>query len=330
MIIEKRERLFGYGWHGMIPPQFLLANRRFRGVVLDPPNFNPGSWRGAGNVLIDYDTQEFWLTTRPRNATNRGYAFEVYRSHDGEDFKLVASLDKGTVGSMADLPMKSIEGQQLLRDPSTGRYHLYLAVDIGPGWDTLLLTADDPAGPWSAHGIVIRRGKGYDSREARDAVIDIVDGRYFALYKANDGTKVGVGFATSNDGLNWSKHGVFKLDEELPYILLCGNICTGSMGPVFVGFKTTTRVKGAAVTNTFAAYMIDYRNMKLEPLFSGLWTPLSPYERKDYPVHSYIDTVYDPFKGRVLIYVEAIDPVHSKEVGLNLEVNRLILYEVPL
>jgi hypothetical protein len=37
--------------------------------------------------------------------------------------------------------------------------------------------------------------------------------------------------------------------------------------------------------------------------------------------------VPDPLRDRILIYVEAIDP---SGIGLNKEIDRLILYEVPL
>jgi len=51
------------------------------------------------------------------------------------------------------------------------------------------------------------------------------------------------------------------------------------------------------------------------------------YERSDYPVHSYCDVVPDPLQERTLIYVEAVDP---SGIGLDKEVDRLLLYEVPL
>jgi len=101
----------------------------------------------------------------------------------------------------------------------------------------------------------------------------------------------------------------------------------GSLGPVFIGLENKVRVKGAAVTDIFVAYTLDHRNLNLERLFAARWEPLSPYERKDYPIHSYMDMVYDPFKDRILIYVEAIDP---QDIGLNQEVDRVLLYEVPL
>jgi len=325
------KKFLGYNWHGLLPPQYILSKRIFRKVVFDPPDFNPGSWRGAGKALVDLENKTFWLTTRPRKAHPvRGYAVEIYESRDGENYSLVTSLNKETVGSMADITIQSIEGQQILKDPSTGKYHLYLAVDTSPpGWDTLLLTAEDPRGPWEAHGIALKRGTEYDSREARDATIDIIDGKYFALYKANDGKRVRMALATSGDGINWEKHGLLRLNglEQPSYLLLCGKMFAGSLGPVFMGLENRVVVKGAAVTDTFVAYTLNHRKLNLERIFAARWEPMSPYERKDFPIHSYMDMVYDPFRDRILIYVEAIDP---QDVGLNQEVDRVLLYEVPL
>lgn len=329
MVVKGRD-FPGLDFHGLLSAQYILSNRRFRKIILEPPDFNPGSWRGAGKVLLDTDDGSFWLTTRPRRAHPiRGYAVEIYRSKDGQNFSLESELSKESVGSMAGLKVNSIEGQQLLRDPLTGKYHLYLSVDTPPrGWDTLLLRSDDPAGPWKSEGVVLKRDTGYDSLEARDATIDLIDGRYFAMYKANNGKSVRTALATSRDGVVWEKHGVLKLEgiDQPDYFLLCGKIFPSTRGPVFMGSEGKTVIDSASVTDTFASYTLDYGNLNLERLLSGRWEPLSPYERTDYPIHSYIDMMYDPPGERLLIYIEAIDP---RDIGLNKEVDRVLLYEVP-
>ena len=58
--------------------------------------------------------------------------------------------------------------------------------------------------------------------------------------------------------------------------------------------------------------------MNLEAIFKGEWKPISPYKRKDNPTRGYANIVFDPFRDRVLMYVEAIDPKHTKEVGWQL------------
>jgi len=43
-----------------------------------------------------------------------------------------------------------------------------------------------------------------------------------------------------------------------------------------------------------------------------------------------MSTVFDPAEHRLLLYLEAIDPNLSRGVGLNVTVERLLVYEVPL
>ena len=143
-------------WQGFIPPQYVFANRRFKRVVLDPPDFSPGSWIGAGKAIFNRQTTEFLLTARPRKAEGkaRGFAANVYRSTDGEEFELVTSLSKEAVSQQSGLRIHSTEGTQLLRDPLSGRWHFYLSVDTGSEfvwgglyWQTLLMTASRLQGP---------------------------------------------------------------------------------------------------------------------------------------------------------------------------------------
>jgi len=329
------KKFIGFSWTGFIPPQYLLANKRFRKVVLEPPDYNPGSWQGAGKVLVDYENHEFWLTSRPRRARPvRGYAIQIYRSKNGEDYSLETTITREELKEQTKLNILSIEGQQLLKDPATGKYYLYVSIDIDhppiPGWDTFLLTADDPKGPWTPHGLVLTREYPYEVKEARDSVIDIIDGRYIALYKANNGSRVNVALAVSSDGLKWEKMGILKLNglNQPHYLFISGRIFAGTLHPIFIGFETRHVVRGGGYTGTFVAYYVNLRELDLKTLYKGVWKPESPYERKDYPVHGYCDIVYDPFKERFLIYVEAVDP--NSELGLDYEVDRLILYEVPL
>ncbi|MEM3078778.1 MAG: hypothetical protein QXF21_00490, partial [Thermoproteota archaeon] len=120
------------GWYGLYPPQAIFSKRRFRRVILDPPNFNPGSWCGAGKMWIDEDNGEYWLTSRPREMREmrRGYAVEIYRSRDGENYDIVTWITKEELSEMTKTQILSIENQQLLKDPSTGRYHLYLSLNV--------------------------------------------------------------------------------------------------------------------------------------------------------------------------------------------------------
>jgi len=55
----------GMGWQGLLPASYLLRRRGFKRVVLEPPDYSPGSWRGAGKVLVDAEHGEYLLTCRP-------------------------------------------------------------------------------------------------------------------------------------------------------------------------------------------------------------------------------------------------------------------------
>ena len=330
--MNEQEALVGNSWKGFFPPQRLLYGRRFVGIVLDPPDLKPGSWRGAGDVVYDRGSKRFYLTTRPRKVGVRGFAVEIYSSPDGERFKLENSISKQDLSKMTGFEVRSIEGQQHLLDPSTMRYHLYLSVDDGHGWQTILLTADNPAAKWTYECFVLQRGESYDNREARDSSIDIIDGRYIALYKANESGRVRTALATSEDGFSWKKLGVPTIDgEEQPdYLLLCGSIFAGTSGPIFVGFESREIRNGAALSRWFSAYQIDLRNLNLERIVTGTWSATTPYEKEPFPVHSYVDIVRDPLQPRFLMYVETIDPQFSQDFGVNLEVDRVLLFECPI
>ena len=328
----------------MYPPQALFLRKKFKKVLLDPPNFNPGSWCGAGKLWIDEENKEYWLTSRPREGeTRRGYAAEIYRANDGENYNLVTWISKEELSETIKTKVQSIENQQLLRDPTTGRYHLYLSLDVTQEnlagyenriykskWETFLLTADDPSGPWKPEGFVIRGDKDYDSGEARDCTIDVVDGMYICLYKARkaDTKVVHTALAVSSDGKNWMKLGIPTVDGRYQpdYFLLKGSIHTGSLGPIFIGTKTLDIVNGAGLTKYFVSYVIDYRNLNLESIFITEWKPSSRYEHSQYPIHAYCDVVYDPLSDRWLTWIEAVDPTLSREPGLNTEVDRVLLY----
>ena len=331
-------------WSGLTPPQTVFYWRRFKKVILNPPDFEPGSWCGAGKLWIDVDSEEYWLTSRPRKGPERrGFAVEIYRSTNGENFSLVTWITKEELSEIVGKPVQSIENQQLLLDPSTGLYHLYLSLDIHEEnvagdaskvyegkWETYLMTADDPAGPWSGEGFVLRGDREYDSGEARDCTIDIIDGRYFCLYKARKAgtSRVNMALAVSRDGREWNKLGVVKINGKAQpqYLMMNGSIMAGCTGPIYFGTVTTDVLKGSALTKKFAAYTIDYRNLNLEEIFTAEWTPGSRYEHPTYPLHTYSSVVYDPLRELWMMTVEAVDPLYSAGLGLNLEVDRVLLY----
>ena len=344
-------------WQGIVPPQHIYANRRFRCIALEPPNLDPGSWIGAGKAIFDHQETRFVLTARPRKAEGnvRGFAANIYQSKDGESFELVTSIGKQAVAEISGLAIHSIEGTQLLKDPLSGEWHIYISVDTGSDfvwgglyWETLLLTAPSLEGPWEPKGLVLKNDQAYDANQARDATIDIVDGKWFCLYKAiNKDRQERPALATSSDGVEWNKHGPLTIEGTDQLAVLSGTIFAGTNGPLFMGLErylTDSRTvtadmayadqhrvgHGGGPIPRFVAYNIDYRNMNLERIFYREWEPLSEFEHPKHPLLGYASLVYDPLRNRMLSYVEAIDPVLTKQIGLNETVERLLLYETPL
>jgi len=318
----------------MVDPQSVFRLKKFVGVVLDPPSFDPGSWRGAGDLLIYSINREYWLSCRPRVVGRRGYSLEIWYSTNGNNYTLANFISKEEVSDIAKVEVHSIENTQLIQDPLTGRYHLYISVDVGGRWETFLVVADDPRGSWKPIGFVIRTDKDYDNLEARDCTINIVDGRWIALCKAvkqGDQPHAYTELLISKDGINWVKLGIPTVDgkpqKPLPdAFLLNGDIIPSTYGPMFIG-TVTTFYRNAHVTKYFGAYIIDIRNNNLEEVFITEWRSGSIYEHPEFPIHTYCNVVKDPFTNEWRILIEAIDPRYTKEIGVNTEVDRLIQYK---
>ncbi len=332
----------------------MFRRRRFLGIVLEPPDYAPGSWIGAGKAIQWEETGDIILTARPRIAARkaRGYAANICRSRDGTSFELVHSIHKEEASSLSDLGLHSIEGTQLLRNPNDDRWHLYLSVDTGDdfvwggvNWETLLLTARSLEGPWRSEGIVLRNGNGYDAAQARDATIDIVDGKWLAVYKAKDsGRRERPALATSSDGISFRKAGPLTVDGVDHLGFLSGTIFPGVDAPLFVGLETElsdSREKndvvvyadehgighGGGPPPTFVAYGLHLKQRNLESIFRARWTPLSDYEHREHPLLGYSSLLSLPEKGVIMMYLEAIDPRHTRAIGLNETVERLLVYE---
>lgn len=341
-------------WQGFIPPQKLYAGRSFLGIALDPPNYNPGSWIGAGKALYLEDTGTILLTARPRIAADdaRGYAANIYSSKNGVDFALIGSVTKELAAELSGEKIHSIEGTQLLRDPLTGRWHFFISVDTGAEfawggvkWETLLLTSFNLEGPWRPEGLVLRNDKQYDEHQARDSTIDIVDGRWLCLYKAKDANRdERPALAVSRDGVLWDKKGPLTVDGEDHVCFINGGMFATSSGTMFIGIESRLDDSRSRRTNVvyadefgighgggpparFVAYLLDIRSMNLETVFNTQWQPLSQYEHDEHPLLGYSSTIFDRKNQRFLIYVEALDPELTEAIGINSTVERLLVYE---
>jgi hypothetical protein len=324
-------------------------------VALEPPDYTPGSWIGAGKAWYDADAACFFLTARPRTAAGdvRGFAARIYRSQNGLDFTLVGELLTETVDELADVSVHSIEGTQLLRDPRTGRWYFYLSVDTGDSfvwggvkWETMIFSAHQLSGPWSYEGFALRNGPDYDAHQSRDSSIDIIDGRWLCLFKAKDANRdERPALAVSIDGLSWEKRGTLTIDGEESVCFLNGSLFATGSGPLFVGIRTRlddSRERKSEVVYAdthgighgggprpqFVAYRLDTAAMNLETLCSEPWYGLSPYEHPDHPLLGYSSLAIDWAGNRRFLYVEAIDPTYTEAIGINSTVERLLVYEM--
>lgn len=342
-------------WQGFPPPQFVYANMEFRGVVLEPPNTEPGSWIGGGKAILDLQERVFYLTARPRKMEGdvRGYAVEIHRSGDGITFELLHRIPIEEVISLSGVHTTSIEGNQLLQDPLTGKWHLYLSVDTGTEfiwggvfWETLLLTADRLEGPWESRGLIIRHDRPYDACQSRDWSIDIVDGEWIGFGKAYDyDGNQRTQMITSSDGVHWTKHGPVSVDGEEQWMLYAsGTTFPGAAGPVFLGVARSAPRLPQPVPDVmdddwkrdndlwhydFVGFRVDRRRVNLETIFRAPWVARSPFELEAHPLHNYCSVVHDPFENRLLLYVEAIGP-DSRRPSLNDSVERVLVYECRL
>ena len=334
-------------------PEEIFERRRYAGIVLEPPDYRPGSWIGAGKAMYIEETGEIILTARPRTAAGnaRGYSVNMYRSGDGMAFELVHSLGKKDLSSLAGLNIHSIEGSQLLKHPANDRWHLYLSVDTGEGfawggvkWETLLLTAPDLSGPWRSEGIVLANDRAYDAGQARDATIDIVDGVWLALYKAkNAAREERPALAISIDGISFRKEGPLSVDGKDHLCFLSGTLFAGEGGPIFMGLETQLSDSrrrsngvvyadehgighGGGPTPLFVAYRLRRESRNLETIFRAEWVPKSAYEHADHPLLGYSSLVHLADRNLVMNYVEAIDPEYTRAIGLNETVERLLVY----
>ena len=342
-------------WQGFSPPQYVYSHLQFKGVALEPPNYEPGSWHGGGKALLDHEARVFYLTGRPRKMEGnvRGFAVEIHRSNDGVGFDLVKRLPIEEVIQLSGIRTNSIEGTQLLRDPLTGKWHMYLSLDVGAEfvwggvfWETLLLVADELEGPWESRGLVIRHDQPYDACQARDASIDIVDGEWIGFAKAydyfgNQRTQM----ITSSDGVHWDKHGPMRVDGEEQYMFFAsGTVFAGASGPIFLGVARFAPRLTAPVADIFdddwkrdndlwrydfVAFRVDRRGVNFETIFRAPWVARSELELDGHPIHNYCSVVHDPYLDRLLFYVEAIGP-ESIAPSLNDTVERVLVFECQL
>lgn len=176
-------------------------------VAIPPPGNGAGNWVGAPSAIRHGD--EIYLAYRLRRpiGQGRGYAVEIARSDDGENFTTIQTITK------EQMDTESLERPVLVALPD-GRWRLYLSCATygTKHWRVEVMEADDPGSfdPSTSRTVL----PGDDAKAVKDPVIMYRDGMWHLwasthpLADANEADQMVTEYATSPDGLDWTWHGV--------------------------------------------------------------------------------------------------------------------------
>lgn len=189
-------------------PEGLLLPRPTSGTaVIEPPGAGPGYW--AGGPSAAWGDGEIFLAYRLRRPLGhgRGYAVAVARSRDGEHFETAATIRK------EDMATESLERPFLVRLPG-GDWRLYLSCAT-PGTKHWRVEAVDAPAPGEFDP---RRSQlvlpGDTKKGVKDPVIMRHGGTWHMwvtchpLEDPAEADQMVTEYATSQDGLAWTWHGV--------------------------------------------------------------------------------------------------------------------------
>jgi hypothetical protein len=176
-------------------------------VAIPPPGTGAGNWVGAPSAVRHGD--EIFLAYRLRRpiGQGRGYAIEVARSADGENFTRLLTITK------EQMDTESLERPVLVSLPD-GRWRLYLSCATygTKHWRVEVMEADDPASFDPATRRTVLPGD--DVTAVKDPVIMHRDGIWHLwasvhpLGEDDQADQMVTQYATSPDGLDWTWHGV--------------------------------------------------------------------------------------------------------------------------
>lgn len=185
-----------------LPPQ---PDKSVRAI--QPPGTGAGNWVGAPSAIRHGD--QIYLAYRLRRpiGQGRGYAIEIARSADGENFQKLQTITK------EQMDTESLE-RPVLIDLPDGRWRLYLSCATygTKHWRVEVMEADSP----DAFDPATRRTvlPGDEFTAVKDPVIMHQDGLWHLwasthpLAEADQADQMVTEYATSPDGLEWTWHGV--------------------------------------------------------------------------------------------------------------------------
>ena len=308
----------------------IFKNKRFKEIILNPPDYKPGSFKGAGDLLIE--NGNYWLTSRTRTRDMRGYEVEIFLSKNGYRFKKIKTISIGELEKELDADLSSIEGQQLLYNRDKRLYYLYISVDFGSSlshlWKTILMTSKVPSKDWKNMGVVIEPVAPFNT--AKDFNISYINGSYIGICKAYIDAKKQLYAAlfSSKDGIKWKYWGIPKINgkDQPPIFAIDGKIFEFGNKIIFLGSSGSFFKNGLTASDRVCGFEIDLKKMNFNTLFSQKWKIGSKYENPECPIHTYCTPVPDYSKKEWKIVIEAIDPEHTRKLGVFDVVDHVIMY----
>ncbi len=192
----------------LLPPALIVAQTNFVKYTGNPilPLGNPGEWDDAeasfAHVLYDGSTYHMWYSGAP---TENSYRIGYATSSDGINWTKHGNnpvLDVGATGAFDD---EAVWLPAVLFDGTT--YEMWYTGNLFSG-GIGYATATDPA-VWTRHAgnpVLNRGGSGaWDQNWVLNPVVLHRDTLYQMWYSAESGGFWQTGYATSPDGINWTK-----------------------------------------------------------------------------------------------------------------------------
>lgn len=174
-------------------------------VVVPAPKAGAGNWVGGASAFLDGSTVYLAYRVRRPLDQGRGVGVVVARSEDGLQFDTVCQVHRSDVGA------ESLERPVVIRRPDGGwRLYLSCATPGSKHWWIEAFDADRPED--LAQGTRTMVLPGDDLTAVKDPVIVIRDGVWqmwvceHPLDVPGHEDRMSTAWATSNDGLVWTRH----------------------------------------------------------------------------------------------------------------------------
>lgn len=162
----------------------------------------------------------------------------------------------------------------VIKDNST--YKMWYSGNDGTNGHVMYASSPDGIA-WAKYGMVMNHDMSYDLAGASDPCVLKVGGVYRMWYTAYDGTTYRIAYATSTDGIAWTKHGVVinagwagELHTALPMVMLEDGIYKMWYGNYVSGYNTNYATSADGVNWTTLGMVLPYGETYAE---LGIYSP---------------------------------------------------------